>query len=170
MPKTTKDLNEPFNRWFLRPIEALKKVPDNDGALVALATACFLYERYADAVLKSTNQKMSDKKKIEQLEKDFAILHQDAKTFWDVVRNGLLHKAMPKQLNQGKKTTPDWKFSTSYSIPIEISGGALKVNPWLVVDKVLSLWKQNIHLLDQNKSFPLATIVSEQNFFTTRSP
>ena len=170
MQKATKDLNEAFDRWFLRPLKALKKVPNNDGALVALATACFLYERYTDAVLKSTNQKVSDEKKIKQLEKDFVISHQDAKTFWDVVRNGLLHKAMPKQLNYGKKTSPDWKFSTNYPISIEISGGALKVNPWIVVDKVLRLWKQNIHLLDHNKSFPLATIVSEQNFFTTRSP
>lgn len=77
---------------------------------------------------------------------------------------------MPKQLNRGKKITPDWKLSANYSIPIEISGGSLKINPWRVVDKVLSLWRQNIHLLDQNKSFPLGTVVSEQNYIITRSP
>jgi len=168
MQQTTKDLHKAFDRWFARPIKALKKVPNNDGALVALATACFLYERYADAALGSANQKVSEKRKIKQLEKDFALSPKDAETFWDVVRNGLLHKAMPKQFNYGKKT--DWEFSTNYSIPIDISGSTLKVNPWHVVDKVLSLWKQNIKLFDQNKNFPLATIVSEQNLFTTRSP
>lgn len=81
MQQTTKELNKAFDRWFDRPIKALKKVPNNDGALVALATACFLYERYADAALGSANRKANDKKKIEQLEKDFAISHQDAKTF-----------------------------------------------------------------------------------------
>jgi len=75
---------------------------------------------------------------------------------------------MPKQFDYGKKT--DWEFSTNYSIPIEIIGSTLKVNPWHVVDKVLSLWKQNIKLFDQNKSFPLGTVVSAQNYFITRSP
>jgi hypothetical protein len=90
MPNT---VNEFFDRWFLKPIEALKKVANNDGLLVALTTACALYERYATAV----KENVSD-----QLAKDFNISSDAAKIFWDIIRVGLSHEAMPKQLNYGK--------------------------------------------------------------------
>jgi hypothetical protein len=152
MPNT---VNEFFDRWFLKPIEALKKVPNNDALLFALTTACALYERYAAA----NKETVSD-----QLAKDFNISSDAAKIFWEIIRVGLSHQAMPTQLNYGKTLSP-CRFSTKYSFPIEIIGGQLKIHPWLVVDKIVSLWKQNIDRFD-NKNFPVLTTVVEHNSLT----
>lgn len=169
MPETISDMNPLFDRYFLQPINALKEIPNNDGALVALAISCFLYERYADAVLQVEGKTSDKKHTISQLAKDFQISKNLAATFWDVIRNGLLHKAMPKQLNRGKKVV-DWDISTTHSNHIDLVDGQLRIQPWLVVDKVLALWKSKIQLLDQNKSFPMGTIFFEHGSFSTGSP
>jgi hypothetical protein len=169
MPETIPDMNALFDRCFLQPINALREIPNNDGALVALAISCFLYERYADAVLQAKGKPSNEKDTIGQLAKDFQISSNLAATFWDVIRNGLLHKAMPKQRNRGKKLA-DWDISTTHSSPIDLIDGQLKIQPWLVVNKVLALWKSKIQLFDQNKSFPMATIFFHHGSFSTGSP
>jgi len=43
-----------FERWYVRPLRELEKLPEGDGGFVVLATCCFLYERYAKAYLRDS--------------------------------------------------------------------------------------------------------------------
>lgn len=147
-----------FEKWYVTPLKVLQSIPDGDGGFVALATSCFLYERYATAVIKSSPHQT----KIRQFMIDFEVDEDTAKAFWNVIRDGLLHGGMPKQLEHGKRTFPYWAFRHDFAKPVELieHGGKriLKIQPWLVMDKVLSLWQRNLDLLDQNESFPWANV------------
>ena len=80
------------------------------------------------------------------------------------MRNGILHQGMPKAHEQGKKL-PDWIFhheKTNSAFELQEFNGKslLIVQPWLVVDKVVHLWQDNLNLLEQNESFPWAQVSS----------
>jgi hypothetical protein len=151
--------SELFNHWYVVPMACLKAIPNNDGSFIALATALFLYERYIIAKLqKKEVRNVSREEKKKQIASDFNINIDAAGTFWNVMRHGLLHQGMPKQLDFGKKL-PDWEFSHSEdSMPIELKGRILVVQPWSVVDKVISLWQQEIELITKNVDFPWAQV------------
>jgi hypothetical protein len=133
-----------FEHWYIVPIRWLQAVPNNDGSFIALATALFLYERYAVAKLKQKGVKAIKERIIKQIASDFTVNDKTAEIFWNIMRDGLLHQGMPKQLEQGKKTYPDWIFHhTVNSPPIELrshNGNILLfVQPWGVVNKVIAL-------------------------------
>ena len=158
---------ESFNHWFVVPIQWLQAVPNNDGSFIALATALFLYERYIVAMLETKRIKADPKSQITQISSDFGIDEGTAKIFWGVMRHGILHQGMPRQLEHGKKAFPDWIFHhNEVEHPIEVieinSVKILSVQPWMVVNKVMTLWKNNLHLLDQNQSFPWAQVFNFQ--------
>lgn len=153
-----------FNHWFVVPLQWLKAVPNNDGSFVALASALFLYERYITAKIKSLGEKATETRKIQQVASDFEVSVRVARVFWDVMRNGILHQGMPKQYEQGKKH-PDWIFHhdpSNFAVELHEFNGKLLliVQPWLVVDKVVHLWQENLDLLEQNESFPWAQVSS----------
>lgn len=155
--------NEFFEHWYIVPIRWLQAVPNNDGSFIALATALFLYERYVVAKLQQKGMKATKERSIKQITSDFTVNDKTAKIFWNVMRDGLLHQGMPKQLEQGKKTYPDWIFHhTVDSPPIELrshNGNILLfVQPWGVVNKVIALWQQDIDLLIKSDSFPWAQV------------
>jgi len=62
------DPNILFERWFVRPLTKLRELPDGDGGFVALATSCFLYERYAVAAIKKSGGKADKEGKIRPLD------------------------------------------------------------------------------------------------------
>ncbi len=151
-----------FNHWFVVPLQWLKAVPNNDGSFIALASALFLYERYIIAKLKSSGEKATEPKKIRQIASDFGVEPREARIFWNVMRDGILHQGMPKVYEQGKKL-PEWIFHHEESIFAfelrEINGHSLLiVQPWLVVDKIIQLWQENLDLLELNESFPWAQV------------
>ena len=154
---------ELFDRWFVRPLKMLEGMPNGDGAFVVLMALCPLYERYAIAVIKQEEPKAKALKdpKLNQFMKDFETNMDTAKAFWNVIRNGLAHQAMPKRKGQ-KKGFPRWLFRGSFSRPVELvtvnGEQVLRIQPWLFMEKVLSLWQENLALLTENKSFPWANI------------
>ena len=153
---------ELFEKWYIVPLMCLKSVPDNNGSFIALATALFLYERYVVAQIKIMNEKATKNKKVEQIVSDFDVDKRTASLFWDVMRDGILHQGMPKQHEQGGKL-PAWRFDhsqTSHPIKLlNINGEELlMVQPWKVVDKVITLWRENSELLNKNTSFPWAHV------------
>jgi len=165
---------ESFNHWFVVPVQWLQNVPNNDGSFIALATALFLYERYIVAVLETKDVKVNPKNRITQISSDFGVDEKTAKIFWDVMRHGILHQGMPKQLEQGRKTFPDWIFHhNEVECPIEIIEinrmKMLSVQPWMVVNKVMTLWRNNLHLLDQNQSFPWAQVFNFKTQFNGKN-
>jgi hypothetical protein len=153
-----------FDIWYVQPLRSLKSIPNGAGGFVALATSCFLYERYATAVIKNSpgGKKATKEAKISQFAKDFGVDEQTAKFFWTVIRDGLLHGAMPRQREYGEQTLPTWAFRHDFPEPVELfdyqGRPVLKVQPWLFMDRVISLWQENLDLLEQSDSFPWANI------------
>lgn len=152
-----------FEKWYVTPLRMLQALPGGDGGFVALAASCFLYERYVTAIITSTPGTKADRDaRIKQVTVDFGVDEETAATFWDVIRDGLLHEGMPKQLDHGKPL-PRWIFRHEFSQPMELidheGERILKVQPWLFMDKVISLWQENLELLDKNNSFPWANII-----------
>ena len=134
-------------------------MPGGHGGFIALATACFLYERYATAVLSAQGKKADRAAKLIQLVSDFNVDQPTAEAFWDVIRDGLLDQGMPMQIKQGT-ALPRWAFSQDYPpLALENIGGEmwLKVQPWKFTNKVLSLCDFNFTLLAQSGSFPWAS-------------
>lgn len=151
-----------FRMWFVEPLCALKAMPTGQGGFIALATACFLYERYAVAALKSQGKKANRCGKISCLMNDFNVDNATAKAFWDVIRDGLLHQGMPMQQKLGE-ILPKWASHDSYPpMALENIKGEkwLKVQPWKIMEKVLSIWELNFDFLRQSGSFPWADIGS----------
>jgi hypothetical protein len=155
-------LEDLFDRWYVRPLKSLQQIPNGDGGFIALATSCFLYERYARAVITASGAQADKKAIIKQFSADFDVNEEVAGVFWDVIRNGLAHGAMPKQQEHGQSALPKWAFRRDFPAVdlVEWEGErVLRVQPWLVMDKVISLWRQNLRLLGKSNGFPWATIV-----------
>lgn len=150
-----------FYRWYVHPLKVLGELPNGDGGFIALAISCSLYERYAVAVIKESGGTADDGAIRAQFAKDFDVDEDTARAFWNVIRNGLLHGAMPKQRERGNKALPRWAFRHDYPA-VELSewdgNPVLRVQPWKITDKVIVLWRENLHLLGQSEGFPWANI------------
>ena len=72
---------ESFNHWFVVPMQCLQTVPNNDGSFITLATALFLYERYAVIKLKQRGIKATEKNIHKQIAIDFGINERTAEDF-----------------------------------------------------------------------------------------
>jgi len=154
------DDRERFRLWYLEPLEILEAMPSGQGGFLALATSCFLYERYAKVTLKAQGKKADRLGVTCQLANDFKVEIETADAFWDVIRDGLLHEGMPMQKKHGKQL-PQFAFHHSYPVmALENINNAtwLKVQPWKFMHRVLSLWDTNFELLRQSGSFPWANI------------
>ncbi|MBC8354545.1 MAG: hypothetical protein H8E66_21325 [Planctomycetes bacterium] len=152
--------NDSFDRWYKAPLQHLESLPNGDGAFVALAVSCFLYERYCVAYLKSKKAKANDAAKRAQLEADFSVDTDTANAFWDVIRNGFLHQGMGLQKTNKSDPLPTWSVSQSFP-RLQLDKGPppkLKIQPWLFRDRVIELWDARPDLIDANTSFPWATI------------
>ena len=156
-------LQELFDRWFVSPLGKLQSIPNGDGGFIALATCCFLYERYAIASIKKSGKKANKPSLIRQFVDDFGTTEETAKAFWDVVRDGILHQGLPKQSEHGRKNLPGYILHHSFTIPVDLVdwGGepALKIQPWRFKFRVIELWQDNIELLDESESFPFPRIM-----------
>jgi hypothetical protein len=160
---------EKFERWFVKPLRDLESLPEGDGAFIALATSCYLYERYAKAIViektgKGFDKKLTLQERNERLTEDFAIDKDTAVAFWNVIRNGLLHHGMPK-VPKGTKRAPKCRFHHSYPKAITLcqhSDGKwwLEVQPWKFMDRVIELCQSNLELITTFPGVPWATIES----------
>lgn len=161
------DAKSDFERWFVQPLRQLESIPNGDGAFIALASSCFLYERYIRAkaahILGSKPAgKRFIRERTKQIAADFQVNEDTASAFWNVIRNGLLHFAMPKHL-EGTKQSPKWHFHHEYTQPIRLSQWSdgkwyLEIQPWKVMDRVLGICAQNIDLITETQGFPWAVI------------
>src|SRR5258707_14676560 len=81
-------------RWFDQPLCVIEhggQIPEGNGAIIALMAVFPLYERYLDSV-RAQPSYGSDHWKC--LANDTRLNNQDAAVFWNVFRDGLLHKGM----------------------------------------------------------------------------
>lgn len=158
-----KDTVKLFERWYATPLAELEKIPNGDGAFVAFSVALALYERFARSSIDAAGQKADASAMYKRLAFDFNITEAEATQFWEIMRHGVQHQAMPMQKQKKKSLTP-WLFNDSFRQPIEFgtySGKrVLQVHPWLFRDKVVDLYRQNPKLIDHSQSFPWAGIFS----------
>ncbi len=151
-----------FDRWYVQPLRKLQEIPNGDGGFIALAVSCFLYERYAKSAIKASGGSATDDAVRERFANDFGVDRETSKLFWQLIRDGLLHGAMPKQKEYGKPIRTKWAFREDFP-PVELAEWngekVLKVQPWKIMEKVISLWQQNMHLLAQDENFPWGNIV-----------
>lgn len=149
-----------FVRWFVAPLQVLRKMPYGDGGFVALSTACYLWERYAIAVLKDKGLTPDPENRIQRLMRDFEVEEEPARVFWNVIRNGLNHQGMPMRKRQ--KHFAEWDFRASYRMAIRLvetrRGPLLQVQPWLFAERVVALWTARPDLLTSSTSFPWASV------------
>jgi len=154
---------ELFDRWFVNPLGQLQSIRNGDGGFIALATCCFLYERYAIAVLKKHGSKANKPSLVRQFADDFDTSEETAKAFWSVVRDGILHQGLPKQSEYGRRNLPGYILHHSFTNPVELVdwGGepALKIQPWRLMFRVIELWQDNLELLEASESFPFPRIM-----------
>jgi hypothetical protein len=155
---------ELFELWYVQPLRNLEKISDGAGAFIALATSCFLFERYADAIIENAGKKPNPKSRVQQLMTDFGVDEETADIFWKVMRNGILHKGMPKRQDYNLQLPP-WRFLGEFTQPVKLckidEKSELQVQPWLFMNKVINLWENNLDLLDRNQKFPWAKIVKD---------
>ena len=155
-----------FERWYIVPLQMLRTISNGDGGFVALATAMFLYERYANARIKQLGKSAKPEELHKQFASDFVVEEEVAKVFWKVMRDGILHLGMPMQ-KEGGKELPPWIFHNDFRQAVELckidGEQLLKVQTWLIVDKVISLWQNNLGLIAKNESFPWANILSMES-------
>ncbi len=160
---------ENLEKWFLEPLELIRKASSGDSFLIELLVACVLYERYAHA---KHGLSPNNKQFFKQLAKDFTLqddfeddgaweVKEDAAIkFWEMVRVGLAHQGMPLQKSRDRKNIPGWFMHDSYPdrTPIRFekteSEWILKVQPDVFVDRTIELWRQNPDLVETSKSFP----------------
>ena len=150
-----------FERWYSTPLTELEKIANGDGAFVAFSTALALYERFARSAIDAAGQKADAAAVYKRLAMDFNVTEAEAAEFWEIMRHGVQHQAMPMQKQKNKPLTP-WLFSGAFRQPIEFGTKAgqriLQVQPWLFRDKVIDLYRNNPNLIDHNQSFPWASI------------
>lgn len=153
---------ELFTRWFVNPLITLESLPNGDGSFIALATSCFLYERYARACIKRSGKKGNRSSLIQQFSHDFGTNKKTAEAFWDIIRDGILHQGMPKQSNRGINDSPGYIFHHSFSVPVELviwgNEPVLKIQPWRLMWKVIELCQADHELLVENNGFPFPNI------------
>jgi hypothetical protein len=152
-----------FYNWYVQPLKILSEIPNGDGGFIALATSCFLYERYATVVLMETHGRAKTDDKIQQLADDFQIDLATATAFWRMIRDGLLHQGMPIIDEQGGGKLPSWGFHDGFKKPIQqgkLNGvDALLIQPWLFTQRVIQLWQENLTLIDNARYFPWADVI-----------
>jgi len=156
-----------FQRWFVAPLRLLETLENGDGAFVALLVSLALYERFAKAFIKhDLKQTADDAAFTKKLAFDFSISEREATVFWDVMRHGLQHQAMPMQSGRSKCITPRWQFKHELPKPIQLGGSdvddLLLVQPWLFRDRVLAMYEKRPDLIGASQSFPWASIFPEE--------
>jgi hypothetical protein len=145
---------ELMEKWFLRPLEQIRAISSGDSYFIELLTACSLYERLTNARLETINTATGQTGLIDLISQDFDTTREAATAFWNVIRSGLAHQAMPVQ--RGREKLPEWWMHDSYPDrhAILLIDSVLHVQPRAFVDRVIELWRQHPELVTESRAFP----------------
>jgi hypothetical protein len=151
-----------FNRWYAVPLTALESLPNGDGAFVAFGVSLALYERFARSAINAAGGRANDQALHARLAADFGVTEPEAAEFWQVMRHGMQHQAMPLQRQHGGSSLTPWLFHGEFPRAIQFGTQSgqrvLQVQPWLFRDVVLALYRTSPQLIAHNQSFPWASI------------
>jgi hypothetical protein len=131
-----KPVREKIDQWYLEPLRAM----NGDDAFVCLAVCFLLYEKY----LRLTGA-MPEDQNFTQGHKVFELVGKQinadpniAFLIWNSWRNGLLHRAMPKE-----KENVQWALDGKLNVPVKSEKSNLTLNPWLLRDRILDVVQAN---------------------------
>ena len=145
-----------FNRWFVKPIDILKRLPNGDGGFAAFMIALPLYERYIAAKLKIENKPAEDDNVRSEIAHDLCLDSKQSSIFWSVFRTGFMHQEMPKDGKTHWATSSDFKAIPEFKI---INGeNYVCIDPWKFADRVISKFTSDPRLITASESFPWAHI------------
>ena len=147
---------EYFHLWFVEPIKKLKELPDGAGGFVAFMVGLALYERLIVAKLKLENRQIDDDAVQQVMADDLGLTDPQRRIFWDMLRNGLLHQAMPKVGKTGcmfhHTFSGNPEFKSLNDTPV------ICIDPWKFTDRVLQEFLSSPSLIIASESYPLASI------------
>ncbi len=157
-----------FTRWVIKPLEALRTIPDGDGAFGALAIAFGLYERFLASRIHKRGDAADDGARYEEASDDFGrkVSPEDFKRFWEMYRVGIQHYFHPKHfVKGGDQTRWGWDMSENAgyeAYPIIISKEAdlsiITINPWAFAFHVVDRWKRHPELMDELSATKLGEV------------
>ncbi len=150
---------ELFERWVIAPYEALRSLPNGDGAFAVMSMTFGLYERYLISCLKSRGEPANDDARWKEASADLdgKVSPDDFKSFWEMYRVGMQHYFHPKQFTKGKDKTR-WGWDISEGIGFEKYPKILKkednryvitINPWSFAEHVIDRWKTHPELFNE---------------------
>jgi len=145
-----------FNLWFVEPIEKLKELPNGSGGIIAFMIGLALYERLIIAKLKFENCPSDEESIRKAMSEDLQLSESQQRVFWDMLRNGFLHQAMPKI---GKTRCMFHDSFTEYPVFKTLDGmEVICINPWRFTDRVISEYLAYPCLINISESYPLVRI------------
>jgi hypothetical protein len=142
-------LREKVAKWYFAPLRAMK----GDQAFICLGMCFALYEKY----LRATGAMSGDK--FSQGDKVFEVVGEDINTdpntaylIWNSWRNGLLHRAMPKEKQEAM-----WAITDNQNVPVKKDGTTITLNPWLLRKRILDVVESERDIWNDRES-PLMSV------------
>jgi len=161
---------EKFVRWFVVPTQALKTLPNGDGAFLALSLAFSLYERYY-RIRTRTQMDDNDYDSFKNLAAEELNVNKDFfKVFWSTYRNGLLHQGSPK-VHKKNNRRHKWLISGDFeAYPTYFDKKGIRyvcIDPWKFLELILRRILNDPKNLTGRLSYRFGKI-SKEDFKTPR--
>jgi hypothetical protein len=157
-----------FIRWYVRPFNRLKRIPDGDGAFAALSIGFFLCERYYRIKTNTITQHRKTERFLKAAAKDFDCNYQVFRTFWYLFRNGIQHQGAPKKsfVDYSNPLKPTIRMRWALSDWISHRPGYLVMDntkrvgvcPWKFTRFILCKFLKNERALERSTSHSFGSI------------
>jgi hypothetical protein len=148
---TPQTIRERVDDWWLTPLARM----DGHEGFVCLALCLPLLERVVRFNVNADDKDdfSEGSKLVKRLAKLLAPLSQeDAHDFWQMFRNGIAHRAMPRLY---KKRT--YELAANQKVPVRAAESHFIIDPQLLRDLVIKLVNQNRKMW-HDEDYPLAVV------------
>lgn len=139
-----------INKWFVTPLSSFRE----HECFIILMVCLPLYEKYlrARGHIKATENFSKGNAVFKIIGKNFGVSSDGAFHFWQIFRNGLCHRAMPKVK---KDRNINYKLVRNSVKILEFENNLLTLNPFKFRDFVFDLIIKNISIMKDDE-YPFA--------------
>jgi hypothetical protein len=123
----SESVSERIDKWFIQP---LREMSGSQGFIV-LMILLPLYEKHLRVKFQMDDDFSKGHKIFKTIGRHLSLSEEGAFEFWRHVRNGLLHKALPKESTQFKYGIRE------QGPPIDQNGDVFWINPFAMRDRLL---------------------------------
>lgn len=152
---TQENTGDLVKKWFINPLREMDR--DRDKGFIIITALFPLYEKYlrfnhADLFEGKGRDRFQDGHPIfKKIGKDLNLSNQASFNFWQLFRNGLLHRAMPKKSMKDIK----WQMG-EFSDPVLFQSCVFYVDPIKLRDHILNIIEPNLRMWkDDGIGFPM---------------